>query len=70
MTNVNEILAAKSSAGNDAFLWLYVFGDCILWSSENASVNDDGALAVNRWQVFIVVADDLINSGEVDEEFA
>lgn len=67
MTTANEILSAKASAGDDTYLWLHDSGDCILWQSEEDSINDDGTHAVDRWQVGKEVADELIASGEVDE---
>ena len=64
---VDRILAAKEEAGDDAYLWLHDSGDCILWSTEADSVNDDGARAVARWYLTIDEVDDLIETGEVDD---
>ncbi len=66
-TIVNEILSAKSAAGNDAYLWLHDSGDCILWPTEEASINDDGKNAVERWQLSSDEVAELIETGEVDE---
>lgn len=62
-----EILEAKASEGPSAHLWLHSSGDCILWPTEESSVDDDGYRAVERWQVSNEVAEELIDSGEVDE---
>jgi hypothetical protein len=51
MTIINEIIAAKNEAGEDAFLWLHSSGDCILWASEAESEGDDGHRALGRWQL-------------------
>lgn len=67
MTTANEILSAKAAAGDNAYLWLHDSGDCILWPTDEASINDDGTNAIDRWQVSKEVADELIASGEVDE---
>lgn len=67
MTTANEILSAKAAAGDDAYLWLHDSGDCILWPTEEASTNDDGKNALDRWQISSEVAAELIDSGEVDE---
>jgi hypothetical protein len=48
---IDEIIAAKNEAGEDAFLWLHSSGDCILWPSESSSENDDGHRALGRWQL-------------------
>lgn len=51
MDLVGEIVNAKMDAGEDAYLWAHSSGDVILWLSEDASVNDDGSNALDRWQV-------------------
>ena len=63
----NGIIAAKTAAGEDSYLWLHDSGDCILWPSEADSVNDDGSRAIERWQVDDETAHELISSGEIDE---
>ncbi len=67
MSKTNEILAAKAAAGDGAYLWLHSSGDCILWPNEAASVNDDGAHALGRWQLNADEAADLADTGEIDE---
>lgn len=65
---VRAILAAKAAAGEGAYLSLHNSGECILWPSEGASVNDDGRRAVGWWQVQTVwEAEELTKTGAVDE---
>jgi hypothetical protein len=59
MTTAAEIIQAKAGAGEDAFLWLYDSGDCILWPDKDGN-------AAGRWQVSPEVAEELLESGEVD----
>lgn len=66
-TIIDEIITAKADAGPDAYLWLHASGDCILWPSEDASQDDDGARALGRWQLDRAAKDALIDTGEVDE---
>jgi len=64
---VAEILTAKQGAGENAYLWIHDSGDVILWPSESASADDDGANAIARWQVDDQTVDLLIASGQTDE---
>lgn len=69
MSNTIEtILAAKTAEGAGAYLWLHSSGDCILWSCEQDSIDDDGANAVGRWQLSKIEAEALAATGEVDEQ--
>jgi len=61
------IIEAKRYEGPDAYLWVHDSGDVILWPDEESSVDDDGANAVERWQVDADTVDALIDSGECDE---
>ena len=64
---VQEILRAKEDAGNDSHLWLHDSGDCILWPTEESSVNDAGRNAIGRWHLSHEEQDALIETGGVDE---
>lgn len=67
-SKITEILEAKSAAGEDAYLWLQSdAGDCILWRSEEESVDDNGFKAVGRWTLTAAEAQELSATGEVDE---
>lgn len=67
-TKIEEILSAKSEAGENAYLWLQsAAGDCILWPSKDASETDDDADAIGRWQLTVDEANALIETGQVDE---
>lgn len=63
---IDEILAEKSKLDN-GYLWLHSTGDCILWPDKESCVNDDGARAVERWQLTREGADALVETGAVDE---
>mgnify|MGYP000987986307 FL=1 len=49
--DVRKIIEAKEESGEAAYLWLHDSGDCILWPNEEASEDDDGANAIERWQL-------------------
>lgn len=64
---ITEIINAKSKAGNEAYLWLHHSGDCILWSSELDSQDDDGLNALARWTLSASEITEILSSGYVDE---
>ncbi len=67
-TKIEEILSAKVKSGENAYLWLQsAAGDCILWPTQNASENADSADEIGRWQLTVAEANELIETGEVDE---
>jgi len=67
-TSIEEILSAKVKSGENAYLWLQsVQGDCILWPTQDASENEDSADEIGRWQLTVDEANELIETGEVDE---
>lgn len=69
MTKIEEILAAKTAAGEHAYLWLQEdAGDCILWPNEKSSRNDDGKAAIERWTLTKQEAAELIESGRIDDQ--
>jgi hypothetical protein len=64
----NTIITAKKDAGENAYLWLNELdGDCILWPSEEDSIDDSGYNAIERWDVSKEVMAELRESGELDE---
>lgn len=64
----NTILEAKKEAGSNAYLWLNeLAGDCILWPSEEDSIDDSGYNAIERWDVNKEVMSELKESGELNE---
>lgn len=68
MSNLIETILEAKAAEGQAYLWLHSSGDCILWSSEQDSIEDDGANAVGRWQLSEAEAAELTATGEVDEQ--
>lgn len=67
MKKANEIIERKHGEGAEAYLWVHSSGDVILWPDEDASVDDDGANAAERWHVDAETVDALITSGECDD---
>ncbi len=67
-TKIEEILSAKFKSGQNAYLWLEsAAGDCILWPTQDASENEDSADEIDRWQLTVDEANELIETGEVEE---
>lgn len=67
-SKIDEILAAKSASGENAYLWLQsAVGDCILWPTQDASENEDSADEIGRWELTVEEANELIEIGEVNE---
>lgn len=67
-TKIEEILSAKVKSGENAYLWLQsAEGDCILWPTQDASENEDSADEIGRWQLAADEANELIETGEVNE---
>jgi hypothetical protein len=64
---VREIAAAKADAGAGAYLWLHWSGDCILWPTEEDSIEDDGQQAIGRWQLDDDQAAELTTLDVVDD---
>ncbi len=64
---VRAIRAAKGEAGPDGYLWVHDSGDVILWPSEDASEDDNGADALERWHVTATEVDVLVGMGIADE---
>jgi len=63
MEKVNEILKSKEEAGSAAYLWLHSSGDCILWPTEESSIDDDGKNAIERWKLTDEEYDALVETG-------
>ncbi len=67
-TKIEEIVSAKISSGDNAYLWLQsTDGDCILWPTQEASENEDSADEIGRWQLTVDERNELIETGEIDE---
>lgn len=62
--SIKEIIKTKKE--NDGYLLLDGVS-AILWASEEASENDNGSRALQRWTLTADEADGLIDTGEVDE---
>lgn len=64
----NTIITTKKDAGETAYLWLNeLAGDCILWPSEEDSIDDDGRNAIERWEVGKEIMAELRESGKLNE---
>jgi hypothetical protein len=67
-TKIAEILSAKLESGENAYLWLQSADrDCILWPTQDASENEDSADQIGRWELTLDEAEELIETGEVNE---
>lgn len=42
-------------------------GDCILWPTQGANEYEDSADEIGRWQLTVDEANELIETGEVEE---
>ncbi len=67
-TRIEHILSEKLKSGQNAYLWLQSDDrDCILWPTQDASENEDSADEIGRWELTVDEANELIESGEVNE---
>jgi hypothetical protein len=67
-TKIEHILSEKIKSGENAYLWLQsIDRDCILWPTQDASENEDSADEIGRWDLTVDEANELIETGEVNE---
>ena len=67
-TRIEHILSEKFNSGENAYLWLQSDArDCILWPTKDASENEDSADEIGRWELTVDEANELIETGEVNE---
>jgi len=67
-TKIDHILSQKSDSGENAYLYLQSADrDCILWPTQDASENEDSADEIGRWALTVDEANELIETGEVNE---
>jgi hypothetical protein len=67
-SRVAHILSEKRNSGDKAYLWLQSTDrDCIPWPTQDASENEDSVDEIGRWALTVDEANELIETGEIDE---
>ena len=60
---IKQIAKNVKQLGDSSYLWVQTdTGRCILWSSEEESVGDDGANAVAAWDLSPEESEELMSS--------